>query len=82
MTNQQYSHLLQAIVDLGQQMADGFAVVNARLDRHEVILRRHDKFHAEHRRSFAGHDRNFASIYEILQEITNHLPIETPQAKQ
>jgi 3-dehydroquinate dehydratase len=67
MSNQQYNHLLQVIADLGQQMSEGFAAINARLDKLEA---RADNL-----------DRNFVSIYEILQDIIEMLPKKRASAK-
>ena len=67
MSNQQYNHLLQVIADLGQQMSEGFAAINARLDKLEA---RADNL-----------DRNFVSIYEILQDIIEMPPKKRASAK-
>ena len=81
MSNQQYNHLLQVIADFGQQMNEGFAAVNARLDRLEA---RADAIEARLEvieEKLDQYDRNFISVYEILQDIINILPKKRASAK-
>ncbi len=81
MSNQQYNHLLQVIADLGQQMSEGFAAINARLDRLEA---RADAIEARLEvieEKLDQYDRNFISVYEILQDIINILPKKRASAK-
>ena len=88
MSNQQYNHLLQVIADLGQQMSEGFATVNARLDkleaRADAIEARLDAIETRLNiieEKLNHYDRNFISIYEILQDVIEILPKKRTSAK-